>query len=244
MVTCDTAIEKLKDEIIKKVTEKDVMKKLDKKKIPFEISAKKIQTKIKDIEKKDFLSALKQFMKIRKKSKGGRSRKGGHWLSWVVYILCRVTEEYEGETLGINPAITYIFSECDDDFAEMEASFNTDSASPAASSPAASSPAASSSAASAPSAAASPSAAAVTYTPYSIGRMTMVDRQSIPPEIVDSWNYDDRYEAYTGPVLGGGGKKTYRKRKTKKRKKSRKRKSRKKRRKRKTKRKRSSRKRR
>ena len=232
MVTCDTAIEKLKDEIIEKVTEKDVMKKLDKKKIPFEISAKKIQTKIKDIEKKDFLSALKQFMKIRKKSKGGRSRKGGHWLSWVVYIFCRVTEEYEDETLGINPAITYIFSECDDDFAEMEAIFNTDSASPAAS---AASPAASSSAA---------ASSSVTYTPDSIGRMTMVDRQSIPSDIVDSWKGDDRYKAYTGPAPGRGGKKTYRKRKTKKRKKSRKRKSRKKRRKRKTKRKRSSRKRR
>ena len=265
MANCDAAMDILKDKIIKKVTKKDVMKiKLDQEKIPFKITVDnikkniknikkkdflyalkqfiKIQTKIKDIEKKDFLYALKQFIKIKQKSKGGsRSRKGGHWVSWVVYILCRVAEEHSGETRGINPAITRWLSECEDDFAAMEEGFNTDYGSPAAS---AASPAASSSAASSSAAASASPAAAVTYTADSIRRMTMADLQSIPSDIVDSWNGDYRYDAYTWKLLDGGGKKTYRKRKTKKRKKSRKRKSRKKRRKRKTKRKRSSRKRR
>ena len=257
MANCDAAIDILKDKIIKKVTEKDVMKKLDKKKIPFEITVDNIKKNIKDIEKKDFLYALKQFIKIKQKSKGGsRSRKGGWWLSWFFYILCIYEETQQEATL----ANFLELGRCPEELEEMDryldrgydwaqayffpaaaasardrtfvGSFSASAASPAASS-----------AASAASPAASPSAA-VTYTPDSIGRMTMVDRQSIPSDIVDSWNGDDRYKAYTGPAPGRGGKKTYRKRKTKKRKKSRKRKSRKKRRKRKTKRKRSSRKRR
>jgi len=227
MVTCDTAINNLKKEIIKKITNKKMMKKLDKKKIPFSITEKNLREKIEDITKKDFLSALKHFRKIRKKSKKGgrRSRKGGHWMSWVVYILCRLSED---DTL-----YDYVMSTCDEDFEELEQAaaeyFN-----------------------SVPDAAVVPGAvpdavpdtvshlADVTYTPSSIRAMTTEQRQAIPSYIVDSWGYDDdRYEAYNGLTeLGGGGKKTYRRRKTKKRRKSRKRKSH--RRKRKTKRKRSS----
>jgi hypothetical protein len=70
-------------------------------------------------------------------------------------------------------------------------------------------------------AAVSPLAAAavpdVTYTASSISSMTAAQREEIPPYVVDSWGYDDgRYEAYNGSPgtgLGGGRKKTYRRRK-------------------------------
>ena len=227
MVTCDTAIDNLKREIIKKVTNKKMMKKLDKKKIPFIITEKNLREKIEDIKRKDFLSALVHFRKIREKSKkGGRTRKGGHWMSWFVYILCRLSED--------DSLYDTLWSTCDDDFEELEQaaaeyynSLSDDAVSPLA-------------------AAVSPLAAAVpdvTYTASSISSMTAGQRQEIPPAVVDSWGYDDgRYEAYNGlpgTGLGGGRKKTHRrrkkthrrrKRKTKKRKrktKKRKRKSRK-----------------
>jgi hypothetical protein len=222
MVTCGKAIDNLKKKIIKKVTEKNVMEKLDKKKIPFIITEKNLREKIEDIKKKDFLSALKHFRKIRKKSKkGGRRRKGGHWMSWFVYILCRLSED---DTL-----YDYVMSTCDEDFEELEQaaaeyynSLSDDAVSPLAD---AVSPLAD---------AVSPLAAAavpdVTYTVSSISSMTDAQREEIPPYVVDSWGYDDgRYEAYNGPPgtgLRGGRKKTHRRRKTKKRRKSRKRKSR------------------
>ena len=215
MATCGKAIDNLKKKIIKKVTEKNVMEKLDKKKIPFIITEKNLREKIEDIKKKDFLSALKHFRKIRKKSKkGGRRRKGGHWMSWFVYILCRLSED---DTL-----YDYVMSTCDEDFEEMEeaAAEYYNSVSDAAVSPLAD--------------AVSPLAAAtvpdVTYTASSISSMTAAQREEIPPYVVDSWGYDDgRYEAYNGSPgtgLRGGRKKTHRRRKTKKRRKSRKRKSR------------------
>jgi hypothetical protein len=233
MVTCGKAIDNLKEKIIKKVTEKNVMEKLDKKKIPFSITGKDLRENIEDIERKDFLSTLKHFKKIRKKSKGGRSRKGGHWVSWFVYLLCRLSED--------DSWYDALNSECREDFEAMEEDINAyykslsdDAVSPLA---AAVSPLA---------AAVSPLAAAVpdvTYTASSISSMTAGQRQEIPPAVVDSWGYDDgRYEAYNGlpgTGLGGGRKKTHRrrkkthrrrKRKTKKRKrktKKRKRKSRK-----------------
>ena len=209
MVTCDTAINNLKKEIIKKITNKKMMKKLDKKKIPFSITEKNLREKIEDITKKDFLSALKHFRKIRKKSKKGgrRSRKGGHWMSWFVYILCRLSED---DTL-----YDYVMSTCDEDFEELEqaAAEYFNSVSDAAVSPLAD-------AVSHP-AAVSPLAAAavpdVTYTVSSISSMTDAQREEIPPYVVDSWGYDDgRYEAYNGPPgtgLRGGRKKTHRRRK-------------------------------
>ena len=234
MVTCGKAIDNLKEKIIKEVTEKNVMEKLDKKKFLFEITEKNLREKIEDITRKDFLSALVHFKKIQKKSKksGRRSKKGGHWMSWFVYILCRLSED--------DSLYDYVMSTCDEDFEELEQaaaeyynSLSDDAVSPAA----AVSPLAD---------AVSPLAAAVpdvTYTVSSISSMTAAQRQEIPPGVVDSWGYDGRYDAYNEPTdLGGGGKKTRRKRKTKKRRKRKKRKSH--RRKRKTKKKRSSRKRR
>lgn len=214
MVTCDTAINNLKKEIIKKITNKKMMKKLDKKKIPFSITEKKLREKIEDITKKDFLSALKHFRKIRKKSKKGgrRSRKGGHWMSWVVYILCRLSED---DTL-----YDYVMSTCDKDFEELEQASAEyyNSVSDAAVSPLAD-------AVSHPAAVSHLAAAAVpdvTYTVESISSMTEAQREEIHPNVVDSWGYDDgRYEAYNGPPgtgLGGGRKKPHRRRKRKTRK--------------------------
>jgi hypothetical protein len=213
MVTCDTAINNLKKEIIKKITNKKMMKKLDKKKIPFSITEKDLRENIKKITKKDFLFALKHFKKIRKKSKkSGRSRKGGHWMSWFVYILCRLSED---DTL-----YDYVMSTCDEDFEELEqaAAEYYNSVSDAAVSPLAD-------AVSHP-AAVSPLAAAavpdVTYTVESISSMTEAQREEIPHYVVDSWGYDDgRYEAYNGlpgTGLGGGRKKPHRRRKRKTRK--------------------------
>ena len=204
MVTCGKAIDNLKKKIIKKVTEKNVMEKLDKKKIPFIITEKNLREKIEDIKKKDFLSALKHFRKIRKKSKKGgrRSRKGGHWMSWFVYILCRLSED--------DSLYDYVMSTCDEDFKELEQAAAEYYNPPTPSQPGF--PLA---------AAVSPLAAAavpdVTYTASSISSMTAAQREEIPPYVVDSWGYDDgRYEAYNGSPgtgLGGGRKKTYRRRK-------------------------------
>ena len=215
MVTCGKAIDNLKEEIIKKVTNKKMMEKLEPEKFSFRITEKDLRENIEGITKKDFLYALKHFKKIRKKSKkGGRRRKGGHWMSWFVYILCRLSED---DTL-----YDYVMSTCDEDFEELEQaaaeyynSLSDDAVSPLAD-------------------AVSPLAAAavpdVTYTVSSISSMTDAQREEIPPYVVDSWGYDDgRYEAYNGPPgtgLRGGRKKTHRRRKTKKRRKSRKRKSR------------------
>ena len=221
MVTCGKAIDNLKEEIIKKVTNKKMMEKLEPEKFSFRITEKDLRENIEGITKKDFLYALKHFKKIRKKSKkGGRRRKGGHWMSWFVYILCRLSED---DTL-----YDYVMSTCDEDFEEMEeaAAEYYNSVSDAAVSPLAD-------AVSHP-AAVSPLAAAsvpdVTYTVESIRSMTAAQRGEIHSNFVDSWGYDDgRYEAYNGSPgtgLGGGRKKTHRRRKTKKRRKSRKRKSR------------------
>ena len=180
MVTCGKAIDNLKEKIIKKVTEKNVMEKLDKTKIPFSITGKDLRENTADIERKDFLSTLKHFKKIRKKSKGGRSRKGGHWVSWFVYLLCRLSED--------DSWYDALNSECREDFEAMEEDINAyyNSLSAAAVSPLA--------------AAVSPLAAAVpdvTYTASSISSMMAGQRQEIPPAVVDSWGYvDGRYEAY------------------------------------------------
>ena len=212
MVTCDTAINNLKKEIIKKITNKKMMKKLDKKKIPFSITEKNLREKIEDITKKDFLSALKHFRKIRKKSKKDikaalLEQKGGHWMSWFVYILCRLSED---DTL-----YDYVMSTCDEDFEELEqaAAEYYNSVSDAAVSPLAD-------AVSHPDAVSPLAAAAVpdvTYTVESIRSMTAAQRGEIHSNVVDSWGYDDgRYEAYHG--LGGGRKKPHRRRKRKTRK--------------------------
>ena len=132
-------------------------------------------------------------------------------MSWFVYILCRLSED--------DTMYDYIMSPCDEDFQEMEqaAAEYYNSGSDAAVSPLAD-------AVSHP-AAVSPLAAAavpdVTYTVESISSMTEAQRGEIPHYVVDSWNYDGRYEAYIGSPgtgLEGGRKKPHRRRKRKTRK--------------------------
>ena len=189
MTKCDTAIDNLKNEIIKNVTK--VMKKLDQKKIPFKITVDNIKKNIKGIKKNDFLSSLKQFRKIRKKSKGGRSRKGGHWLSWFFYFLCKSTEDP-------NSLVDHLMSECNEDFAQMEYEFNDIAVRRAARADGVIVPCNSgwlgevvgigSGYTGAPAYdGASDATSAVTYTASSIRAMTMEQKQTIPSETVDSW---------------------------------------------------------
>ena len=98
MNSCRENLAEIKEEIIERAmkNKKEIIKSWGKNlgTVPFKLTEKNLRSKLKKISSNEIIDTIKHYKKIQKsKTNGGRrGQKGGNWLKWLFYILCKINE--------------------------------------------------------------------------------------------------------------------------------------------------------